>query len=200
MVITEGKRAAKTRQNREAIFNAAIFIVKQYGVEALTVKNICEIAKISNGSFYHLYASKEDLINHYLSYAYEHYHDSAKLDAVGLSAREQILYLYDMYIEVCVEVGPGFMSIVYSTSNKSLDFISDKGNRTDNMEAIEKCWRRGVEQGEFKPDLSFEEVFFEMSSIVTGVMFYWCLCNGEHVDPQAEARNLLGIYLDTVVL
>lgn len=194
-VVFESKQAAKTRRNREAILNAAMFITKQYGGDALTVKNICEIAKVSNGSFYHLFSSKDDLVYYYLAYAFDQYLKAKPTDDANMSASERILDLYDSYIDVCLDAGSEFVSLIYSTSNESLNFFERPKEQSIILDKIGECLKAGVDSGEYKSDLDVRKASFHVASIVTGVMFYWCVCKGNHIDPKAEVLDMLTAYL-----
>lgn len=197
-MVFESKQAAKTRRNREAILNAAMFITKQYGGDALTVKNICETANVSNGSFYHLFSSKDDLVYYYISYAFDRYRESKPLDEMGLSASERILALYASYLDVCVDAGYEFVSLVYTTSNKSLDFINRPKDQSLILDRIEECLKAGIQSGEFAADTDIDGTLLAIAAIVTGVVFYWCVFKGEHIDLKEEVLALLSTYLKTL--
>lgn len=176
--------------------NAAIFITKQYGGDALTVKNICEVAQVSNGSFYHLFSGKEDLVYYYLSYAFQKYRETLSRDTIGLTARECILLSYDYYLRVCEDVGHEFISVVYSTSNKSLNYFERPQSQSLILDMIQTYLHRGVRAGEFKEDLDMDDAIFGIASIVTGVVFYWCVFDGKHIDLRAKVASLLSAYID----
>lgn len=194
----ETKQAAKTRRNREAILSAAMYITKEYGGEALTVKRICEIANVSNGSFYHLFSSKDDLVWYFLAYALDQHLKGKHVDSVRMSASEQIIDLYDSYIDVCVDAGSEFVSLVYAPSNSSLNFYERPKDQSLIYDTIANLLRMGVGSGEFRSNLDVSKATFQVSSIVTGVMFYWCVCKGEHIDPKTEVLDLLSTYLRTL--
>lgn len=42
------------------------------GYEQLSIKNICEEAGVSNGSFYHHFKTKDDLLSYYIEEATQH--------------------------------------------------------------------------------------------------------------------------------
>ena len=50
----------------EKIFKAAKRILQKGGYEELSIKNICEEAGVSNGSFYHHFKTKDDLLSYYI--------------------------------------------------------------------------------------------------------------------------------------
>lgn len=55
MVKTEelSKQQLKSKETKDRIFQAAKTILRKKGYEGLSIKNICEEAGVSNGSFYH---------------------------------------------------------------------------------------------------------------------------------------------------
>ncbi len=64
---TDLKTAAKIPgDERKKIFKAAKRILQKGGYEELSIKNICEEAGVSNGSFYHHFKTKDDLLSYYI--------------------------------------------------------------------------------------------------------------------------------------
>lgn len=194
----ESKQAAKTRHNKEAILNAAVYLVQRHGSDKLTVKNVCDQAKVSNGSFYHLFSSKEDLVYYYLAYAFQRYLEEHPTSEKVEDAAKGIHELYRSYLNVCEEAGPEFISLVYSTSNKSLNFRQRPDDQSIIMDAVIECLRAGIESGEFASDLDIDRAKLDISSCVTGVVFYWCVFAGRDMDLVSEALYLLDIYLDSI--
>ena len=60
---TISRQQQKSRETRERIFRAAKRILEKQGYEELSIKNICEEAGVSNGSFYHHFKTKDDLLS-----------------------------------------------------------------------------------------------------------------------------------------
>ena len=58
------KQQIKSRETRAKIFQAAKRILQKQGYEQLSIKNICEEAGVSNGSFYHHFKTKDDLLSY----------------------------------------------------------------------------------------------------------------------------------------
>lgn len=63
---TLSKQQLKSRETKRRIFRAAKTILQKKGYEQLSIKNICEEAGVSNGSFYHHFKTKDDLLSYYL--------------------------------------------------------------------------------------------------------------------------------------
>ena len=60
------RQQQKSRETKEKIFQAAKRILQKKGYEELSIKNICEEAGVSNGSFYHHFRTKDDLLSYYI--------------------------------------------------------------------------------------------------------------------------------------
>ena len=60
------KQQKKSQETKEKIFQAAKKILRKSGYEKLSIKNICEEAGVSNGSFYHHFKTKDDLLSYYI--------------------------------------------------------------------------------------------------------------------------------------
>src|SRR5699024_5117120 len=60
------RQQQKSRETKARIFNAAKQILQEQRYEALSIKNICEAAGVSNGSFYHHLKTKDDLLSYYI--------------------------------------------------------------------------------------------------------------------------------------
>ena len=55
------KQQKKSQETKEKIFQAAKKILQKSGYEKLSIKNICEEAGVSNGSFYHHFKTKDEM-------------------------------------------------------------------------------------------------------------------------------------------
>ena len=60
------KQQLKSQETKAKIFRAAKHILQKKGYEQLSIKNICEEAGVSNGSFYHHFKTKDDLLSYYI--------------------------------------------------------------------------------------------------------------------------------------
>ena len=54
------------RSSREKIIDTAISIIRENGADALTVRNVCDTAGLSIGTFYHYFRDKDDLMMYFL--------------------------------------------------------------------------------------------------------------------------------------
>ena len=64
------RQQKKSKETKARIFHAAKTILQKQGYDQLSIKNICDEAGVSNGSFYHHFKTKDDLLSlHQQSYS-----------------------------------------------------------------------------------------------------------------------------------
>ena len=60
------RQQKKSKETKARIFHAAKTILQKQGYDQLSIKNICDEAGVSNGSFYHHFKTKDDLLSYYI--------------------------------------------------------------------------------------------------------------------------------------
>lgn len=71
------KQEARSALTKQKLLEATVAIIQTHGISKLSVRLICETAGLSTGAFYHVFNSKEDVINYYLSFTFKRYKDEA---------------------------------------------------------------------------------------------------------------------------
>lgn len=188
------KQQLKSRETRAKIFQAAKRILQKQGYEQLSIKNICEEAGVSNGSFYHHFKTKDDLLSYYIEEQPSINPDFLDLPASPAEAKEAIIYVYLNYVHYCQDLGVEFMSNYYTPKNQSLNPLI----RTERPYPIvtvhnylQKCMDAGILQ--ISGDL--EALTTDIRMIVIGNVFEWCLKEG-HADFEGNMKRSLETYLN----
>lgn len=190
-------RQLRTEQVKQDIMTATIAIIKEYGTEQVTVANICKAAKVSVGSFYHHFGSKDELLAHYLIDAFDHRADEFERIDSG-SVVEDLLKYYRLYNAFLLDQGFAFIRNFYTNTNKGLysrrSYLLGAKSYVPLTRTIHRILRAGQKRGQLTPDCDIEQLVYDMSVLEKGVLFDWCLCDGEY-DLQAESARLLRNYL-----
>lgn len=180
---------------REKILAAAMEVVERDGMAALTVRNICDQAGLSTGSFYNLFSGKDDLINYYLQRAFRSYKERSEAIGKGYNTIEKCLLLYRNYVRCCKSAGIEFVSGLYAANNSPFfDFVHREDEDDLVLGSIRQYLEEGQENGEIRQDIDMEEALLRIASLVTGSMFYWCVFNGR-IDVVYQTDGLLQVYL-----
>ena len=123
------KREEQTKAVKESILKAADEILRNEGIEHVTVSRICKMANVSVGSFYHHFSSKENVLSHYLIDAFEKRKDEFD-EAEGSDVIASLLKSYRLYNSFLLEKGYDFIRNYYIPTNKAIfsynNVLSDK--------------------------------------------------------------------------
>ncbi len=203
----ETKREIKSRQTREKIFDTAEQLINNHGHQYLTVKNLCEMAEISNGTFFHFFSSKEEMLLQYLQNkvglhceSFRNYFETnLEQDKVDRNMLELVAFFYAQYAKYCVESGVEFMSIYYNVKNKF------RGTRRDYQESSNKFIAKSAKyleiaknEGFIQPDISTMEVGEDLVTLAKGAIFEWCTADGAF-DLEKLITKMVRIYLNGIV-
>lgn len=191
------KQQLKSKETKARIFLAAKTILQKKGYEALSIKNICEEAGVSNGSFYHHFKTKDDLLSYYIEEQPSINPDLLDLPANPDEAKTAIIHVYLNYVHYCQELGLTFMSNYYTPKNQSLN-PNIRTERTYPIVTVQNYLQKALDKNVIALKQPLENVVTDIRMIVIGNVFEWCLKNG-HCDFEGNMRRSLQSYLDGVM-
>lgn len=195
-----GRPSKGNEQNsREKIINETVSIIREKGADAVTVRDVCESAGLSIGTFYHYFRDKDDLMMHFLrETSFDTYELITPLSDVAGRISELYMHLIGKYMDL----GLDFMKSFYSTGNQSLSaymgevdgaFISGTV-----MARSEEELNAALTGGYLKSDADIHLICTDICTIVKGCVFEWCLNSGS-MDIESVLRRIIGFYLDSYV-
>ena len=188
------KQQLKSKETKAKIFRAAKHILQKQGYEQLSIKNICEEAGVSNGSFYHHFKTKDDLLSYYIEEQPSINPDLLDMPRNAAEAKAAIIQVYLNYVHYCQELGVEFMSNYYTPKNQSLNPLI-RTERPYPIVTVHNYLQKAIDADIIKPDLDLEDITTDIRMIVIGNVFEWCLKSGE-ADFEGNMRRTLRIYLD----
>ena len=188
------KQQLKSKETKAKIFRAAKHILQKQGYEQLSIKNICEEAGVSNGSFYHHFKTKDDLLSYYIEEQPSINPDLLDMPRNAAEAKAAIIQVYLNYVHYCQELGVEFMSNYYTPKNQSLNPLI-RTERPYPIVTVHNYLKKAIDADIIKPDLDLEDITTDIRMVVIGNVFEWCLKSGE-ADFEGNMRRTLRIYLD----
>ena len=191
------RQQQKSRETREKIFQAAKRILQKKGYEELSIKNICEEAGVSNGSFYHHFKTKDDLLSYYIEDQPKIDPDLLELPGNAAGVREGIIQVYMNYVKYCRELGVEFMAEYYDTKNQALN-ADIRTERPYPIVTVQTYVEKAIQAGIVSLNVKIEEFTTDIRMIVIGNVFEWCIKHGE-ADFEGNMSRSLGKYLDAVL-
>ena len=190
------KQQRKSKETKERIFQAAKRILQKSGYEELSIKNICEEAGVSNGSFYHHFKTKDDLLSYYIEDQPSIDPDRLELPKNKEDAKETIIHVYLNYVKYCKELGMEFMAGYYTPHNQALN-PTIRTERPYPIVTVQHYLERALEANAIQLNLKIEEITTDIRMIVIGNVFEWAMRNGD-ADFEGNMRRSLSHYLDSI--
>lgn len=191
------RQQQKSKETKERIFRAAKQILQKKGYEELSIKNICEEAGVSNGSFYHHFKSKDDLLSYYIEEQPSIDPELLDLPGNAAEAKNAVIEVYLNYVDYCRQLGVEFMSGYYDTKNQALN-PAIRSDRPYPIVTVQCYIEKAIEAGVIRLNVGLEEFTTDIRMIVIGNVFEWCLRNGD-ADFEGNMQRSLGKYLDSTV-
>lgn len=187
------KQQLKSKETKAKIFRAAKHILQKKGYEQLSIKNICEEAGVSNGSFYHHFKTKDDLLSYYIEEQPSINPDFLDLPSNSAEAKEAIVRVYLNYVHYCEELGVEFMSNYYTPKNQSLNPLI-RTERPYPIVTVQNYLEKAIRAGVITPRLALDDITTDIRMIVIGNVFEWCLKSGD-ADFEGNMKRSLETYL-----
>lgn len=191
------RQQQKSKETKERIFQAAKRILQKKGYEELSIKNICEEAGVSNGSFYHHFKTKDDLLSYYIEDQPQVNPDLLELPHDIEEAKQTIIKVYLNYVAYCEELGVEFMTGYYDPKNQALNPVI-RTERPYPIVTVQTYVERAIAEGILTLNVTLEEFTTDIRMIVIGNVFEWCLRKGE-ADFSGNMKRSLYKYLNSTI-
>lgn len=191
------KQQLKSKETKERIFQAAKNILQRSGYENLSIKNICEEAGVSNGSFYHHFKTKDDLLSYYFVAQ-----PTATPSLLNIPKNKQeaigaIVEVYLNYVAYCKELGVDFVAGYYTPHNQALN-PDIRTERPYPIVTVQQYLEKSVAENAIQLNLTIAEIVNDIRMLVIGNSFEWAMRNGE-VDMETNMERSLSHYLNSVI-
>ena len=188
------RQQKKSKETKARIFHAAKTILQKQGYDQLSIKNICDEAGVSNGSFYHHFKTKDDLLSYYIEEQPSMDPNLLDLPSSAAGTKEAIISVYLNYVHYCEELGVEFMANYYTPKNQSLNPLI-RTERPYPIITVHDYLKRVIDAGIISPPANLEDITTDIRMIVIGNVFEWCLKSGD-ADFEGNMRRSLTTYLN----
>lgn len=192
------KQQLKSKRTKERIFRAAKEILQRSGYENLSIKNICEEAGVSNGSFYHHFKTKDDLLSYYIEDRPSVDPELLALPKDKAEAKATILSVYADYAQYCKDLGVEFVAGYYTPHNQALNPVS-RSERPYPIVTVQRYLEKAVNSGTIKLTCTVDEAATDIRMLVIGNAFDWALRGGQS-DIEVNMKRSLSNYLNGIMI
>jgi AcrR family transcriptional regulator len=183
MVEKEKKSNRKIRaiETKKKIYETANELFRKYGYENVSVDSIVEAAGVSKGAFYVHFDSKDTLvatvINDYVNEVdldYKSYIDSFRAET---TSSDILISLIGKIADILnYTIGCDQMKSLYKAQiTKSVDTNAVMGYTRELYKMFNDIIGKGVQQGEFKKDISVDTLAKHCLIAYRGLTYEWCI-------------------------
>ena len=170
-----------SRNTKGRIISAAWKLFYEQGYEETTVEDIVFESGTSKGSFYHYFDGKDALMGT-LAYVLDEKYEELKptLDPER-EAIETLVYInHELYAMIESSVSIDLLTRLLSTQllARGEKHLLDR-NRVY-FRLLRQIVRQGVERGEFRLDLTVDEIVKAFAMWERAQLYDWCLCSGDY--------------------
>ncbi|ETK00082.1 transcriptional regulator, TetR family [Eubacterium nodatum ATCC 33099] len=168
------------RNTKGKIISAAWKLFYEQGYDDTTVDEIVELSETSKGSFYHYFDGKDALLSS-LSFLFDEKYEELRDKLPEGSAVEKLCYMnFQLFLMIENSISVDLLARLFSSQ------LITKGNRhlldqdRTYYKLLREILQKGQVNGELKDDVSVNEVIKAYALIERGMMYDWCLCNGDY--------------------
>ncbi len=184
-----------TRNTKGKIISAAWKLFYEQGYDDTTVDEIVEESGTSKGSFYHYFEGKDALLSS-LSFIFDEKYEELKtqLDENATTIEKLIFLNHELFLMIENSISVDLLARLFSSQ------LITRGDRhlLDQDRTYYKLMRKiiqeGQQKGELRTDLSINEMIKTYAMLERGLMYDWCLCNGDY-----SLSNYSGNVLSTML-
>lgn len=189
------KREDANPDMRQSFIDAAIEILKTEGAEQVTVRNVCEKAGASVGTYYHYFKNKDDLLTYFVR---ETAYGEVILQTPFTDLAGRMVELWGYLSRLYQSLGAEFTRSYYNCDNPAISaYRMAEGDRFQKDSLLERS-RQELAQAQAEGYLVQEaDVFYvaaDLCDIVKGCIFEWCLCKGD-MPVEAAIRRIMTNYM-----
>lgn len=181
------------RKTRDLIFQTAVKILKEEGYDKVTVRRICKESGTSNGSFYHFFKNKDELLAYYYTMSAEDFMEGQEENMKNADLYHQMLICYKWYIRYTSEFGLDFCINFFNSSNRAIDPLYMYNAF---YEISKRCLHE--KSDEIREGYDADEIAKELCILAKGIIFDWSSSRGSY-DIEKVAERMFTVYLDGVI-
>ena len=169
------------RNTKGRIVSAAWKLFYEQGYDNTTVEDIIFESETSKGSFYHYFEGKDALLGSLSMIFDEKYEELRQEMDPDMHAADKLLYMnHALFTMIDNTVSVELLARLFSTQ------LTTKGEKhmlsrdRTYFKLLHQVIRQGLERGELRNDLTANEIVNDYAMLEHGLMYDWCLADGDY--------------------
>lgn len=186
--ITINRRKLQAINTRKKILDVSMKLIEEYGFDNVTIDSIITRSSVSVGAFYHYFGSKNEILIEIFKEIDDYYENVVNPNLKMKNSHEQICQFFGYYADFVMGKGLVFIKQLYTTNNKIFT-----QNERFMPSLLHKLIKEGQVRNEISNESSSEEIRDFLLMFVRGVVFNWCLHDGNFDLRQAVSNDVMRI-------
>ncbi|MDO4870327.1 MAG: TetR/AcrR family transcriptional regulator [Bacillota bacterium] len=182
------------RDTKGKIISAAWELFYEQGYEETTVDEIVEMSGTSKGSFYHYFNSKDALLGT-LAYMFDRKYEEIEPNLADYESNfDKLIYLNrELFAMIEDGISLELLARLFSTQlvTRGEKHLLDRNRHYYRL--LRKICSDGQKSGEFRTDISVNDLTKLYAMVERAIMYDWCICNGEYSLQRYAEENIAGL-------
>ena len=187
----EAEKTSKAQRTKKNVLETAMALMGEQGYYNTTIRDICDRAGVSIGTFYTYFPSKRDIFADIFGRADEIFEKDVATQVKGDTVREKIVDYFRYYARLNLDSGIELMKVIYSAENTW--FTKDRPMQQVLINLIAE----GQKNGELSADTKPRDVAFFLFTLARGCCYNWCITNGSY-DLEKQITDYVKIVLKSM--
>ncbi len=196
--IGKNDRGRRSGSTKGKIVDAAWKLFYEQGYDATTVDEIIEESGTSKGSFYHYFDGKDALLGS-LAYIFDEKYEELESQLTQYdSCYEKLLFLNEeLFAMIENSISLDLLAKLLSTQLVLRGEKSLLDRDRLYYQLLRRICSEGQESGEFRNDLSVNELVKLYAVAERALLYDWCICGGEY-SLKTYGKTAMSIYMKDI--
>ncbi len=196
--IGKNDRSRRSGSTKGKIVDAAWKLFYEQGYDATTVDQIIEESGTSKGSFYHYFDSKDALLGS-LAYIFDEKYEELEPELTRYdSCYEKLLFLNEeLFAMIENSISLDLLAELLSTQLVLRGEKSLLDRDRLYYQLLRKICSEGQESGEFRKDLSVNELVKLYAVAERALLYDWCICGGEY-SLKTYGKSAMSVFMKDI--
>ncbi len=192
--LAERRKELLDSMMREAVYEGAVAVLTEYGLNGTTMDRVAAAAGMAKGSLYNHFRSKQELLEFVYDRAVAPMQEAlAEIVKDRLSATEKLASISRLWREYLVKHHAVFEFLINDHAARGLLRGSEQTARASGIKQITAIIKRGIEEGEFRPVDATAAADMFVSAAIGMVEHEFAAGTSRPVDEAVDA--LMGVFL-----
>ena len=170
----ESEKITKAQRTKKNVLETAMALMGERGYYNTTIRDICDKAGVSIGTFYTYFPSKRDIFADIFGRADDIFETEVAKQVKGGTVCDRIVDYFRYYAKLNLDSGIELMKVIYSAENTW--FTKDRPMQ----KVLENLIAEGQKAGELSADTRPRDVAFFLFTLARGCCYNWCIRDGQY--------------------